>query len=230
MDGKALKEGRQTKNWTQKDAARALGVTQAYLSMLETGRRAVSKPLARRVLKALDLPPTALPLQSPTLGPTSRGKRDFSADLAALGYPGFAYLRTRVRKNPAGVLLDALNESDLDARVAEGLPWLALTYVDMDWEWLVRNAKVSDVQNRLGFAASLAREVAEGRSDSNRAQKLRGYLEALERARLAREDTFCHDSMTQAERGWLRQHRSPTASHWNLLTDMEGKHLAYSRS
>ena len=230
MDGKTLKQARQTKNWTQKAAARTLGVTQAYLSMLETGRRAVSKPFARKALKVLDLPPTALPLQSLTGGPTSPRRRDFGADLAALGYPGFRYLRTRVRKNPAGVLLDALNEPNLDARVAEGLPWLALTYVEMDWEWLVRNAKVCDVQNRLGFAVSLAKEVAAGRSDSNGAQKLQKYLEMLERARLAREDTFCHDSMTQAERTWLREHRSLTAGHWNLLTDMEAKHLAYSRS
>jgi len=50
----------------------------------------------------------------------------------------------------------------------------------------------------------------------------------LERARLAREDTFCHDSMTQAERAWLREHRSPAAAHWNLLTDMKGEHLAYA--
>lgn len=229
MDGKALKEARQTKNWTQKDAARALCVTQAYLSMLETGRRAVSKPFARKALNVLNLPATALPLQSPTGGSTLPGRRDFVADLAALGYPEFAYLRTRVRNNPAGVLLGALNEPDLDSRVAEGLPWLALNYVDMDWEWLVRNAKVSDVQNRLGFAVSLASEVAEGSSDSNRAQKLQGYLEVLDRARLAREDTFCHDSMTQAERAWLRKHRSATARHWNLLTDMECKHLVYAR-
>ena len=38
MDGKTLKEARQAKNWTQKDAAQALGITQAYLSMLETAR------------------------------------------------------------------------------------------------------------------------------------------------------------------------------------------------
>jgi transcriptional regulator with XRE-family HTH domain len=230
MDGKTLKVARRTKNWTQKDTAQALGVTQAYLSMLETGHRAVSKGLVRKALKVLDLPPTALPLQSPTGGPTSSSGYDYGADLAALGYPGFAYLRTKVRRNPAGVLLHALNEPNLDARVAEGLPWLALTDVDMDWDWLLRNAKVSDVQNRLGFAVSLAREVAQGKNDSNRAEKLGGRLEVLERARLAREDTFCHDSMTQAERVWLRQHRSRTARHWNLLTDMEGKHLAYARS
>lgn len=231
MDGKTLKKARQTKNWTQEDTAMALGVTQAYLSMLETGHRAVSHRLARKALKVLDLPTTALPLPLPTGGPTSSSRHDYGADLAALGYPGFGYLKTRAaRRNPAGVLLNALNEPNLDARVAEGLPWLALTYVDMDWDWLARNAKVSDVQNRLGFAVSLAKELAEGRSDSNRAQKLRGCLEVLERARLVREDTFCHDSMTQAERAWLRERRSPTASHWNLLTDLEVNNLAYARS
>jgi hypothetical protein len=104
----------------------------------------------------------------------------------------------------------------------------AMTYVDMDWEWLVRNAKVRDRQNRLGFAVSLASEVSEGRKESERAGKLRSCLEVLERARLAREDTFCHDSMTQAERVWLREHRSASAAHWNLLTDMKGEHLAYA--
>ena len=199
--------------------------------MLETGHRAVSKGLARKAVKVLDLRPTALPLPSPTGGSTSSGGCDSYAHLAALGYPGFAYLRTKAaRRNPAGLLLEALNESNLDVRVAEGLPWLALTYVDMDWDWLVRNAKVSDIQNRLGFAVALASEVAKNKNDSDRAQKLGGCLEALERARLAREDTFCHDSMTQAERLWVREHRSSTASHWNLLTDMEARHLAYARA
>lgn len=228
MDGKSLKEARQAKDWTQKHAARALGVTQAYLSMLERGTRPVSTQVARKALKLLDFPPTVLPLRLPTAASVAVGKQDLSAELGALGYPGFAYLGSRVRRNPAGVLLDALNESDLDARVAEGLPWLALTYVGMDWEWLVRNAKVQDHQNRLGFAVSLATEVAQARGDTKREQQLRDHLNVLERARLAREDTFCHDSMTEVERAWLRQHRSDTARHWNLLTDMETKHLAYA--
>jgi hypothetical protein len=97
----------------------------------------------------------------------------------------------------------------------------------MDWDWLVRNAKVHDRQNRLGFAVALASEVAEGKNENGRARKLRQCLEDLESARLAREDTFCHDSMTQAERAWLREHRSSAAAHWNLLTDMKGEHLAY---
>ncbi len=227
MDGTTLKEGRQHKNWTQQQAARALGVTQAYLSMLENGRRTVSESFVRKAFRVFDLPPTALPLPSEASGaPAPSRRHDFTADLAALGYPGFAYLKTKVQKNPAGVLLDALNEPNLDARLAEGLPWLTLTYVDMDWDWLVRNAKVRDRQNRLGFAVSLASEVAESKNDSERARKLRQCLQVLESARLAREDTFCHDSMTQAERTWLREHRSPVAAHWNLLTDMKGEHLA----
>jgi transcriptional regulator with XRE-family HTH domain len=228
MDGTTLREARQNKNWTQQQTARALGVTQAYLSMLEKGSRTVSESFVRKVLKVFDLPPTALPLPSEASGASTLSRHDFTADLGALGYPGFAYVRTKVRKNPAGVLLAALNEPNLDARVAEGLPWLTLTYVDMDWDWLVRNVKVRDRQNRLGFAVSLACEVAESKNDSERGRKLRQCLEVLESARLAREDTFCHDSMTQAERKWLREHRSTVAAHWNLLTDMKGEHLVYA--
>jgi len=229
MDGNMLKEARLKKNWTQEQAALALDLTQAYLSMLEKGHRPMSERFVRKALRVLNLPPTALPLRSKEVEmPVSSQKRDFSAELSALGYPGFAYLRARRRRNPAEVLLEALNEPNLDARVAEGLPWLAMTYVDMDWDWLVRNAKVRDRQNRLGFTVSLASEVAESRRDSERTLRLRQCLQVLESARLAREDTFCHDSMTQAERAWLREHRSPAAAHWNLLTDMKGEHLAYA--
>ena len=158
---------------------------------------------------------------------TSR-KLDCSAELGALGYPGFSYHPARSRHNPAEVLFSALNEPDLDARVVEGLPWLALTYMDMDWGWLVRNAKLHDRQNRLGFTVSLAREVAEAKHDNQRALELQQRAQVLEGSRLAREDTFCHDSMTEAERAWLRQNRSPLAEHWNLLTDLKEEHLAYA--
>ena len=229
MNGTALKKARLQKDWTQNHAANALGVTQAYLSMMEKGYRVVPEALVRKAVRVLDLPATALPLLSRARVESSLSrKHDFSGDLGALGYPGFAYLKGRVKRNPAGVLFDALNESNLDARVAEGLPWLAMTYSDMDWDWLVSNAKVNDRQNRLGFAVSLAAEVAEFKNDSERAHKLRNCLQVLEAARLAREDTFCHDSMTKAEREWLREHRAPVAVHWNLLTDMKRDDLAYA--
>ncbi|MBI3477331.1 MAG: helix-turn-helix transcriptional regulator [Acidobacteria bacterium] len=229
MNGDMLKEARVGKNWTQEQAAVALDVTQAYLSMMEKGRRPLSERFVGKALKVLNLPATALPLRSEEVTiPLPARKRDFGVELGALGYPGFSYLRSKARRNPAQVLLEALNQSNLDARVAEALPWLALTYVDMDWDWLVRNAKVRDRQNRLGFAVSLASEVAQNKRDSQRDKKLRQHLEVLESSRLVREDTFCHDSMTHAERVWLREHRSVAAAYWNLLTDMKGEHLAYA--
>jgi len=231
MDGNALKEARRKKKWTQEQAALALGVTQAYLSMLEKGRRPLSDRFVCKAVKVLCVPPTALPLRwKQVVMPGPSGMGDFSAALGALGYPGFSYLRRRRPRNPAEVLLEGLNQADLDARVAEGLPWLALTYTDMDWEWLFRNARSCDLQNRLGFTLALASEVAEGNKDELRADQLRHHLETLENSRLAREDTYCHESMTRAERVWLREHRSPAAAHWNLLTDMKREHLAYSSS
>jgi transcriptional regulator with XRE-family HTH domain len=229
MDGNVLKEARRKKHWTQEQAALVLDVTQAYLSMLEKGRRPLSERFVSKALKVLNFRPTALPLRSEqAVMPVSFQMRDFSAELGALGYPEFSYLRVRRPRNPAEVLLEALSQANLDSRVAEGLPWLALTYVDMDWDWLVRNAKLRDRQNRLGFALALASEVAVSKNDGEREKNLRQHVEALENSRLAREDTFCHDSMTRAERVWLRQHRSPSAAHWNLLTDMKGEHLAYA--
>jgi transcriptional regulator with XRE-family HTH domain len=228
MDGMTLRKARLSRKWTQQQAARAFGVTQPYWSMLEKGHRTIPRSLVRKALKALRLPATVLPLPAESERELDRaGTHDFSAELGALGYPGFAYLSKKSRVNPALLLFDALNEPDLDSRVREGLPWLALTYADMDWGWLVRAAKLHDRQNRLAFAVSIAREVAERKRDNHRATHLGQYLEPLELARLAREDTFCHDAMTHAERTWLREHRSPTAAHWNLLTDMSGEHLAY---
>jgi hypothetical protein len=123
----------------------------------------------------------------------------------------------------------AAGESDLDVRVLEGLPWLALTCIDMDWDWPVQNAKLHHRQNRLGFVVSLASELAEGKNDVQRSSKLRKCLEVLERVRLSDENTFCHDSMTQAERACVRERRSPTAARWNLLTDMKAEQLSYPR-
>jgi hypothetical protein len=97
----------------------------------------------------------------------------------------------------------------------------------MDWEWLTRNAKLNDRQNRLGFVVALAEEFAEKTTDGLRKTGLSRQLAVIERSRLAREDTLSNDSMTQAERKWLRQNRPPKARHWNLLTDLDVKHLAY---
>ena len=76
----------------------------------------------------------------------------------------------------------------------------------------------------------LAEEVAEKAGDPSRRKSLSQNKAVLERSRLAKEDTLSHESMTQAERKWLRQNRPPKARHWNLLTDLDVRHLAYAHS
>lgn len=226
MTGTDLKCAREKANCTQAQAAAKLGLTQAYLSMVERGHRRVTSIVAKRARKIFDFPPTALPLENEMM--PSLGKSELQSDLGALGYPGFGYLRSKPRRNPAQLLFFALDQIDLDARVVEALPWLTWKYVDMNWGWLVSNAKLHDRQNRLGFVVTLAGELAQKSGDSARSQKLTECHALLDRSRLVREDTLCHDSMTQAERKWLRLNRPPEAKHWNLLTDLDVKHLAYA--
>jgi transcriptional regulator with XRE-family HTH domain len=227
MNGQELKEARLGKSWTQQQAAGKLGVTQAYLSMLEHGRRVLPYNLARKAVEVLNAPPTTLPLREGSFV-TPVGSEKLRHELAALGYPGFAHLRGKARRNPAEVLLNALNEPDLDIRVTEGLPWLVLRYADMDWDWVVQSAKVHDRQNRLGFVTTLADQLASRSIGARRSQKLKEYAAVLERSRLAMEDTLCHDSLTEAERKWLRLNRPDEAKHWNLLTDMRAENLPHA--
>jgi len=218
MIGNELKAARLASSWTQNDAAEKLGVTQAYLSMVERGTRVVSTGLAVRAVAVLKVPATALPL-----GPYRRQRRDefyVQKALGALSYPGFAYIRGTAKLNPAALLMEALDSDNLDSRVTEALPWLPVAYPKMDWNWLTLNAKALDRQNRLAFVVTLAAEIAAKKGDSAAGTALLGVVDTLERSRLASEDTLCDESMTKAERNWLRTHRSATAKHWNLLTDL----------
>ena len=225
MTGDALKTGRERANLTQQEAASRLGLTQAYLSMLERGRRPVTVELAAQAMKVFHLPPTALPLEADH--PSTLDERAFKAELGALGYPGFSYLGRRPHYNPARLLFLALDQDDIDRRVVEALPWLAYTYPEMDWEWLTRSAKLNDRQNRLGFVVDLAEEFAGRLDHASRKKSLAENKAVIERSRLAREDTLSNESMTQVERKWLRQNRPSNARHWNLLTDLDVRHLAY---
>ena len=232
MNAQELRDARRSKGWTQVETARRLGVTQAYLSMLERGRRTMPYSLARRVVELLQAPPTALPLRQTGLDEPA-GSDKLRAELAALEYPRFMHVLhqarpRKARRNPAEVLLSALNESNLDSRVSEGLPWLVARYPDMDWDWLVSNAKVRDRQNRLGFVASLGLQLAQHAGTPSATRRLGEYVDVLDHSRLAREDTLCQDALTQAERVWLRENRPNEAKHWNLLTDMRVENLTHA--
>lgn len=226
MTGLQLRYARQSAGWTQEKTATRLGVTQAYLSMMEKGRRPVATELAVRAVSLLKAPPTTLPLVREESH--SAAVSDFQKALGSLGYPGFSYLHHGKKRNPAEVLFFALNQADLDSRVVEALPWLAFTFADLDWNWLVPQVKVHDRQNRLGFVVQLANEVAGWRFAEERRSALDKVKNGLERSRLASEDTLCHDSMTVAERNWLRQKRPASAEHWNLLSDLTVEHLAWA--
>ena len=85
-------------------------------------------------------------------------------------------------------------------------PYLgALEVRDLDWAWLVREAKVDDPQNRLGFLVTVARQLAELRGETGTAKRLAEQGANIERSRLQREGAF-GESRTDAERRWLRKH------------------------
>ena len=215
--GAEVKRAREARGWTQAEAAERLGLSQGYVSLLESGGRPVSNRLASSLRRTLGLSPSALPPAELNLDPDR-----LPGVLGALGYEPFGYLRSRLL-SPTAVLLSALRQKDLPSRVVEALPWLALHFPDLDREWLVERAKLHDVQNRLAYVVTLAAELA----GAGVGARLRELVLGLEPSRLAREDTLCHDSMSAAERRWLRKHRSQQAEHWNLLTDLTREHLPY---
>lgn len=227
VDGGQLRGFRGRKGWTQQQAAARLGVTQAYLSMLERGRREVPQRLLPALVRLFDLAATALPLP-----PAAKAMTDtqLAGALAALGYPGFRHLAatTSRLRNPAEVLAAALCRPQLDARTVEALPWLVLEYSDLDWDWLVREVKLRDRQNRLGYVVELTRQLAEKAMRADTARRLRDVVERLESSRLAREGSFAGETLSEAERRWLRQMRPAEARHWNLLTDLRVEQLQYA--
>lgn len=225
MTSDRFKSGRLQAGLTQKQAAAALGVSQPYLSQLEMGQRPVTAELARAATTLYRLPATALPMPEPPSKEDVADGAQLARQLSGLGYPGFQHLRPR-KANPAAVVLAALLQDDLETRLAEALPWVLLTYPDLDWAWLVRHAKLHDVQNRLGFLVAVAKGLA---ADQPAFTQLAAIEQQLERARLAREDTLCRESMPAAERRWLQAHRSALARHWNLLTGLTADQLSYAR-
>ena len=194
-----LQHWRKRNHLTQVDAAVFLGVSQPYLSLLERGARPLTATLRSR-LKAVHR--------------TRRSASDddrFRMQLSTLGYPGFVHLAgARAKPSPDALLCSVLAAPDVDARVVEALPWLVRRYVDqLDFDWLVRQAKLQNRQNRLGFVLQAA---------GVKTAELSAAVDELERARLLQEATLGWDSMPAATREWMRANRSPLAVHWNVLT------------
>jgi hypothetical protein len=161
--------------------------------------------------------------------PRGVGRDKLVGELAALGYPGYGHLRAGPRVNPALTVLKALSEDNLDARVTEALPWVLVRYPELDWEWLLMQAKLRNVQNRLGFLVGMARELAERRADLyTAAAQLAEVERELDRSRLAADTTLGREAMPQTEREWLRKNRPAAAARWNVLTSLTADELPYA--
>ncbi len=220
-----LKTARLRAGWSQHEAAGRLGVSQPYYSQMESGSRPVPDSLALRAVRRLGVSPAALPLPSLSAQTVPPGPEELASALGRLGYAGFAHLGKRGKLlNPALLVATALAHSDLDVRLVEALPWVLATFHDLDWPWLVAQCRLLNTQNRLGYLVSLARQLAPPSVGSD----LDEVLAELERSKLAAEDTLCRESMPEAERKWVRKHRSPEAAHWALLTTLAKDQLTYA--
>jgi transcriptional regulator with XRE-family HTH domain len=197
----SLQHWRQRNALTQVNAAALLGVSQPYLSLLEKGARPLTATIRSRMKNVRQ-----------TDRPASDDR--FRRQLSALGYPKFAHVTpARPKSSPDSLLVSVLGVPNVDARVVEALPWLVRRYADqLDLDWLVRQAKLQNLQNRLGFVLQTA---------GIETPKLVAAVRELERARLLQEATLCWDSMPAATREWMRVHRAPSAEHWNILTKLQ---------
>ena len=222
MSGAQLRAARERLGLTQQQAARRWRVSQTYLSLMEHDRRPVPERLARLLARGDVRMATALPL-----GALTHSADKLPSLLGSLGYSGFAYLADqRNSANPAAVVLAVLQGKGVPARVTEALPWVLVSFPDLDWNWLLDQVKLSNVQNRLGYLVTLARQVAERRGDCVSAATLADVERRLEDARLAKEDTLGGE-LTLAEQRHLRQHRPEAATHWNLLTNLRVEDLRH---
>jgi transcriptional regulator with XRE-family HTH domain len=219
-----LKLARLQHGWTEKQAAVNLGISPSYLAMLESGQRRVTSRLAKTLTNVY-----GLNRPSDVFDPRSKFDRQELATMVAdLDYPGFVSLKRGVAGiNPAEVLLHLLSQDELEVGLAEALPWILVKYWHMDMTWLIKQAKLNDLQNRLGFVISWARLMSE-HSDppyESRNDALRRLEVILEKSCLAREARFLKRSYTNAERQWFLDNRSEEAKHWNLLTSWRPEHL-----
>lgn len=226
MTATDLKRGRLKAGLTQSQAADRLGVSQGYVSLLESGVRRLTPRLAAVASKVFHVAPTALPLPD-TPRPRSVDPNRFARQVAALGYPAYRHLRSRKTANPAQLVLDAVSADDLDVRLTIALPWVLTRYSHLNWKWLLAQTKLRNRQNRLGFLVTLARQVAERERDPSRVQVLSEAERALYPARLVAETTLARERMPEAEKGWLRTNRSEEAARWNVLSSLTVDQLSY---
>src|ERR1700722_9837307 len=98
MTSAKLRELRKSRGLTQAEVSRRLRVSQPYLSLLEKGKRRFPTKMIGAVVRLFGLRATALPVSAYQVGNVADER--LAKDLAALGYPGFAYLKSGRKRNP----------------------------------------------------------------------------------------------------------------------------------
>jgi|HubBroStandDraft_2_1064218.scaffolds.fasta_scaffold127852_2 transcriptional regulator with XRE-family HTH domain len=224
-----FKQARKGKRLTQQAVAKRLGVSQAYVALLEKGKRQFPDALARKAVTRLQMNPLALPFKEYT---RNLSAQYLAQQFSSLGYPGFRSMRGAWKRNPVQVLLDALAQDNLEARLTEALPWLLTNYGNMSGTnraWLVEQARLRNLTNRLGFVVTLAKEVLSrsGETTSERYNSLVQLETELKESRLDKEETLCQSLLSMREQQWLRETRPEAAAFWHLLTDWRPEHLQY---
>jgi len=93
----------------------------------------------------------------------------------------------------------------------------------------VQQAKLHDLQNRLGFVVALARKAGRrsGLLNSRRDVALEQLETTLSRSLLAREELIAGAHVSESERQWLKKHRSKEARDWNVLSNWRPEALRY---
>lgn len=224
MASSGLRTVRNQRGWNQKELARRLGVSQTLVSLWEHDLRKVpAKRLHELRELGVEVEATELPIKN-----GSDETVDYAQELSNFGYRGFAHFRSgEPNWNPAQLLVKALSEHNLDRRVAEALPWLVMRYSELDWVWVRSQAKLLDLQNRLGFTLALAKKLAGQKQQLEVADRLGEQERVLSKSLLAKEDTYCYDGMTQSERKWLQTNRSSDATTWHVLSDLDPVYLTH---
>ena len=225
MNGFQLAQSRLSRGLEQQEAAEILGVSQSYLSLLESGKRKLNRKLAEKVVKVFHLSPENLPTAENWDDLPEVSNTELAESLAALGYPKFSHLKKGRLNNPGQVLFSALRNENLESRIAESLPWVVFTYPKLDWGRLTGYAKMFDLQNCLGFVVTLARQLAKKVNDKVKEKSLSVVEKKLENSRLFRETVF--SEMKKAEKKFLKTNRPKEAKYWRVLSDLTVSHLDY---
>src|ERR1700674_6085820 len=97
MKPQELKAARLDRGWSQIQAATRLGVSQAYLNMLENGKRRLTPRLTRKLVMTYGLSPVTLPVSGEFV-PAPADDQHLAESLGRPGHPVFPSLRQHKRK------------------------------------------------------------------------------------------------------------------------------------